>query len=232
MDSSRTELYFQAKRKAIFLILTAPVPQRSECTIIQRNLLPHNKCVNQTKRQRIVKPDTPQSESVSEETVIQTGSEGIRKAKELLHSTEDTITRFITTTSVKAVWNQRTVTIAEAKETVEDRSSKRLDISALTQGICGHYARECRKRQSVIKTKRITKRRDDVQTSLNKHITLHGKDQEFSTCGFKFLSDTPIGIGSGYHQKDRKPSQNDKTEHGMEKTVQNQGQSPKMPKPI
>ncbi|GJU17998.1 hypothetical protein Tco_1145964 [Tanacetum coccineum] len=31
-------------------------------------------------------------------------------------------------------------------------------------------------------------------------------------------------------QKDRKPSQNDKTEHGMEKTVQNQGQSPKMPK--
>ncbi|GJV96120.1 hypothetical protein Tco_1547697, partial [Tanacetum coccineum] len=37
-------------------------------------------------------------------------------------------------------------------------------------------------------------------------------------------------LRSGYHQKDRKPSQNDKTEHGMEKTVQNQGQSPKMPK--
>ncbi|GKG36207.1 hypothetical protein Tco_0443885, partial [Tanacetum coccineum] len=35
---------------------------------------------------------------------------------------------------------------------------------------------------------------------------------------------------SGYQQKDRKPSQNNKTEHGMEKTVQNQGQSPKMPK--
>ncbi|GJT02752.1 retrovirus-related pol polyprotein from transposon TNT 1-94 [Tanacetum coccineum] len=34
-------------------------------------------------------------------------------------------------------------------------------------------------------------------------------------------------LGSGYQQKDRKPSQNDKTEHGMEKTVQNQGQSPK-----
>ncbi|GKA77918.1 hypothetical protein Tco_0784455 [Tanacetum coccineum] len=40
----------------------------------------------------------------------------------------------------------------------------------------------------------------------------------------------PIREKSGYHQKDRKPSQNDKTEHGMEKTVQNQGQSPKMPK--
>ncbi|GKE65447.1 copia protein [Tanacetum coccineum] len=36
--------------------------------------------------------------------------------------------------------------------------------------------------------------------------------------------------GSGYQQKDRKPSQNDKTEHGMEKTVQNQGQSPKKSK--
>ncbi|GJR59634.1 hypothetical protein Tco_1501796 [Tanacetum coccineum] len=32
-------------------------------------------------------------------------------------------------------------------------------------------------------------------------------------------------IRSGYQQKDRKPSQNDKTEHGMEKTVQNQGQN-------
>ncbi|GJU57869.1 hypothetical protein Tco_1235635 [Tanacetum coccineum] len=35
---------------------------------------------------------------------------------------------------------------------------------------------------------------------------------------------------SGYQQKDRKPSQNDKTEHGMEKTVKNQGQRPKKPK--
>ncbi|GJT40024.1 putative ribonuclease H-like domain-containing protein [Tanacetum coccineum] len=41
---------------------------------------------------------------------------------------------------------------------------------------------------------------------------------------------TDNDIGSGYQQKDRKPSQNDKTEHGMEKTVQNQGQSPKMSK--
>ncbi|GJY86849.1 hypothetical protein Tco_0500875 [Tanacetum coccineum] len=28
-----------------------------------------------------------------------------------------------------------------------------------------------------------------------------------------------VAVGSGYQQKDRKPSQNDKTEHGMEKTV-------------
>ncbi|GJY91346.1 hypothetical protein Tco_0506542 [Tanacetum coccineum] len=43
-----------------------------------------------------------------------------------------------------------------------------------------------------------------------------------------FVGDTRWRDGSGYQQKDRKPSQNDKTEHGMEKTVQNQGQSPKM----
>ncbi|GJY69985.1 hypothetical protein Tco_0472967 [Tanacetum coccineum] len=35
---------------------------------------------------------------------------------------------------------------------------------------------------------------------------------------------------SGYQQKGRKPSQNDKTEHGMEKTVKNQGQRPKKSK--
>ncbi|GJS19914.1 hypothetical protein Tco_0448546 [Tanacetum coccineum] len=40
-----------------------------------------------------------------------------------------------------------------------------------------------------------------------------------------------VALGSGYHQKDRKPSQNDKTEHGMEKTVQIKApQSPKIPK--
>ncbi|GJS21782.1 hypothetical protein Tco_0450414 [Tanacetum coccineum] len=32
------------------------------------------------------------------------------------------------------------------------------------------------------------------------------------------------------NKKTKKPSQNDKTEHGMEKAVQNKGQSPKMPK--
>ncbi|GJW26903.1 hypothetical protein Tco_0040714 [Tanacetum coccineum] len=44
----------------------------------------------------------------------------------------------------------------------------------------------------------------------------------------EFADETRSNISqtrSGYQQKDRKPSQNDKTEHGMEKTVQNQGQS-------
>ncbi|GKA38907.1 hypothetical protein Tco_0731458 [Tanacetum coccineum] len=58
----------------------------------------------------------------------------------------------------------------------------------------------------------------------------HGKSESDSY----YLSDRVVnsftGTRSGYQQKDRKPSQNDKTEHGMEKTVQNQGQSPKMTK--
>ncbi|GKA47756.1 putative reverse transcriptase domain-containing protein [Tanacetum coccineum] len=53
--------------------------------------------------------------------------------------------------------------------------------------------------------------------------------EELSTQTTNFLTSFE-SQGSGYHQKDRKPSQNDKTEHGMEKTVQNQGQSPKMTK--
>ncbi|GJT87541.1 hypothetical protein Tco_1069258 [Tanacetum coccineum] len=51
---------------------------------------------------------------------------------------------------------------------------------------------------------------------------LHQPWRSFATVINKCLS----GKRSGYQQKDRKPSQNDKTEHGMEKTVQNQGQSP------
>ncbi|GJT83750.1 hypothetical protein Tco_1058092 [Tanacetum coccineum] len=50
------------------------------------------------------------------------------------------------------------------------------------------------------------------------------------TRSFDGLQPKQADLRSGYQQKGRKPSQNDKTEHGMEKTVQNQGQSPKMPK--
>ncbi|GJX08067.1 hypothetical protein Tco_0195999 [Tanacetum coccineum] len=65
-------------------------------------------------------------------------------------------------------------------------------------------------------------------------MTVEGKKQAGSSIvgsseGTSQLMEAQRGR-SGYHQKDRKPSQNDKTEHGMEKTVQNQGQSPKMPK--
>ncbi|GJU13074.1 hypothetical protein Tco_1135470 [Tanacetum coccineum] len=42
--------------------------------------------------------------------------------------------------------------------------------------------------------------------------------------------DSNVVTGNGYQQKGRKQSQNDKTEHGMEKTMQNQGQRPKKSK--
>ncbi|GJS79265.1 hypothetical protein Tco_0729146 [Tanacetum coccineum] len=61
-------------------------------------------------------------------------------------------------------------------------------------------------------------------------MTLELADRSISETQYGSLKVCSIRDGSGYHQKDRKPSQNDKTEHGMEKTVQNQGQSPKMPK--
>ncbi|GJT45176.1 hypothetical protein Tco_0953891 [Tanacetum coccineum] len=66
------------------------------------------------------------------------------------------------------------------------------------------------------------------------HVILpeHQSDTKVFTMTMEILPEPTSNklCGSGYQQKDRKPSQNDKTEHGMEKTVQNQGQSPKMPK--
>ncbi|GKB98009.1 hypothetical protein Tco_0984146 [Tanacetum coccineum] len=54
----------------------------------------------------------------------------------------------------------------------------------------------------------------------------HNNSSILPSSQVKHSSSSTGETGSGYQQKDRKPSQNDKTEHGMEKTVQNQGQSP------
>ncbi|GKC52536.1 hypothetical protein Tco_1075281, partial [Tanacetum coccineum] len=89
--------------------------------------------------------------------------------------------------------------------------------------------------QTVISQLQAADRRSQIVTSemlqadhmrTDYHSTGTG-DSTAGTAGTLWRSST---ARSGYHQKDRKPSQNDKTEHGMEKTVQNQGQSPKMSK--
>ncbi|GJT08974.1 hypothetical protein Tco_0843436 [Tanacetum coccineum] len=64
-------------------------------------------------------------------------------------------------------------------------------------------------------------------TSLT-HLKERRHDKDYGCSRLK--KSRMAGKGSGYQQKGRKPSQNDKTEHGMEITVQNQGQSPKMTK--
>ncbi|GJY32875.1 reverse transcriptase domain-containing protein [Tanacetum coccineum] len=79
--------------------------------------------------------------------------------------------------------------------------------------------------------KKVEKRGNVGEPSKDKN----GRDYNKRTRNGNAFATTvnPVGrenTGSGYQQKDRKPSQNDKTEHGMEKTVQNQGQSPKMSK--
>ncbi|GKE54803.1 hypothetical protein Tco_1489959 [Tanacetum coccineum] len=58
-------------------------------------------------------------------------------------------------------------------------------------------------------------------------IVLNPHSHECNVCRSQCAWYNDVIPGSGYQQKDRKPSQNDKTEHGMKKTVQNQGQSPK-----
>ncbi|GKA12900.1 serpin-ZX-like protein [Tanacetum coccineum] len=63
-------------------------------------------------------------------------------------------------------------------------------------------------------------------------ISKGGWNEKFKTRDTKHYDFHLLDGRSGYQQKGRKPSQNDKTEHGMEKTVQNQGQSPKMTKTV
>ncbi|GJY04247.1 hypothetical protein Tco_0370187 [Tanacetum coccineum] len=71
---------------------------------------------------------------------------------------------------------------------------------------------------------------DDTSISLPEFESFYVDYPNSGNSTIDVVEDIPVMCLSGYQQKDRKPSQNDKTEHGMEKTVQNQGQSPKMPK--
>ncbi|GJZ91113.1 hypothetical protein Tco_0663040 [Tanacetum coccineum] len=52
-----------------------------------------------------------------------------------------------------------------------------------------------------------------------------GKDKSIPLMVDSLPKTVWIAIGSGYHQKDRKPSPNDKTEHGMEKTAKSRPKS-------
>ncbi|GJY46565.1 hypothetical protein Tco_0435628 [Tanacetum coccineum] len=79
---------------------------------------------------------------------------------------------------------------------------------------------------------------DKTEHGMEKTVQNQGQSPKMSKSESILKNNSQTGAGTEEillnanltHQKDRKPSQNDKTEHGMEKTVQNQGQSPKMPK--
>ncbi|GJV09629.1 hypothetical protein Tco_1351170 [Tanacetum coccineum] len=77
------------------------------------------------------------------------------------------------------------------------------------------------KSSNAQKSHSVSKSSPSARTHSKTPITTQKWVAKLSTPPSEFVS---CYVGSGYQQKDRKPSQNDKTEHGMEKTVQNQGQ--------
>ncbi|GJW95432.1 integrase, catalytic region, zinc finger, CCHC-type containing protein [Tanacetum coccineum] len=121
------------------------------------------------------------------------------------------------------------------EEKKEDKKfdEKKWDMSKVKCYNCkkeGHFAKDCKKAKvkeyNYYKINMLLAKKDgDEQVLL-------AEDQAWMESSIDSDQDINANmvLGSGYQQKDRKPSQNDKTEHGMEKTVQNQGQSPKMPK--
>ncbi|GJX07771.1 hypothetical protein Tco_0195703 [Tanacetum coccineum] len=97
----------------------------------------------------------------------------------------------------------------DVKEAIEEHSNMRNEPKRAS-GECFHSIQE---EDAVFGIKKSSSKKNQRTTQRNLYVQVTLKRLKYQ--------------GSGYQQKDRKPSQNDKTEHGMEKTVQNQGQSPK-----
>ncbi|GJZ32963.1 retrovirus-related pol polyprotein from transposon TNT 1-94 [Tanacetum coccineum] len=104
------------------------------------------------KGKEIAKPVTPQSESVSEED---SDPEQARRDKDmqknlaLLANTEDTTPRYNNDNQSRQFGNQRTVTVAGARETVGSPVVQKTGIQCFNCKGFGHYARECRKPKRV-----------------------------------------------------------------------------------
>ncbi|GKF32023.1 hypothetical protein Tco_0101821, partial [Tanacetum coccineum] len=94
-------------------------------------------------------------------------------------------------------------------------------------------AGEAPNKHHVLKTDEKPVDKEDQDLLLQEGPAKSSSTNIVNTASTPVTTASPYGgllIRSGYHQKNRKPSQNDETEHGMKKTVQNQGQSPKIPK--
>ncbi|GKB78930.1 integrase, catalytic region, zinc finger, CCHC-type containing protein [Tanacetum coccineum] len=135
----------------------------------------------------------------------------------------------------------------KSKYNISDSCEQSVEIDRLKQTL-SKYLKE---KESLMQTVTLLKNdfKKEESRNIDREIALEKKIKQLDNINSMNSSDpTPscrstkvevpkklpkvsmVNTRSGYHQKDRKPSQNDKTEHGMEKTVQNQGQSPKMPK--
>ncbi|GJS29258.1 retrovirus-related pol polyprotein from transposon TNT 1-94 [Tanacetum coccineum] len=152
----------------------APVPQRSNAPSYKQSSSTRSTATTRHKGKEIAKPVTPQSESVSEEDsdpeqarrdkdmqknlallakyfkkLYKPTNNNLRTSSNSTNKTEDTTPRYNNDNQSRQFGNQRTVTVAGARETVGSPVVQKTGIQCFNCKGFGHYARECRKPKRV-----------------------------------------------------------------------------------
>ncbi|GJS30775.1 retrovirus-related pol polyprotein from transposon TNT 1-94 [Tanacetum coccineum] len=151
-----------------------PVPQRSNAPSYKQSSSTRTSASTRHKGKEIAKPVTPQSESVSEEDsdpeqarrdkdmqknlallakyfkkLYKPTNNNLRTSSNSTNKTEDTTPRYNNDNQSRQFGNQRTVTVAGARETVGSTVVQKNGIQCFNCKGFGHYARECRKPKRV-----------------------------------------------------------------------------------
>ncbi|GJR76260.1 retrovirus-related pol polyprotein from transposon TNT 1-94 [Tanacetum coccineum] len=148
----------------------APKPQRSNATSSSKR----PSASTRHKGKEVAKPITPQSESVSEEDsdpeqaqrdkemqknlallakyfkkLYKPTNNNLRTSSNSRNKTEDTTPRYNNDNQSRQFGNQRTMTVAGARETVGSQVVQQTGIQCFNCKGYGHYAKECRKPKRV-----------------------------------------------------------------------------------
>ncbi|GJZ32830.1 retrovirus-related pol polyprotein from transposon TNT 1-94 [Tanacetum coccineum] len=151
-----------------------PKPQRSSAPSYMQSSSKRPSASTRHKGKEIAKPVTPQSESVSEEDsdpeqarrdkdmqknlallakyfkkLYKPTNNNLRTSSNSTNKTEDTTPRYNNDNQSRQFGNQRTVTVAGARETVGSPVVQKTGIQCFNCKGFGHYARECRKPKRV-----------------------------------------------------------------------------------
>ncbi|GJW80496.1 ribonuclease H-like domain-containing protein [Tanacetum coccineum] len=152
----------------------APKPQRSNAPSYMQSSSTRPSASTRHKGKEIAKPVTPQSESVSEEDsdpeqarrdkdmkknlallakyfkkLYKPTNNNLRTSSNSRNKTEDTTPRYNNDNQSGQFGNQRTMTVAGARETVSSPVVQQNGIHCFNCKGFGHYARECRKPKRV-----------------------------------------------------------------------------------
>ncbi|GJU21204.1 retrovirus-related pol polyprotein from transposon TNT 1-94 [Tanacetum coccineum] len=152
----------------------APKPQRSNAPSYKQSSSTRSSATTRHKGKEIAKPVTPQSESGSEEDsdpeqarrdkdmqknlallakyfkkLYKPTNNNLRTSSNSTNKTEDTTPRYNNDNQSRQFGNQRTVTVAGARETVGSPVVQKTGIQCFNCKGFGHYARECRKPKRV-----------------------------------------------------------------------------------